>query len=237
MEFEICESNICDNTIATIHIHANDISNNNWTCIRQVCTDGNSKPLTKNNIFEASIVLAVRTLPIGNWVNNKDMYNMNVEIPDMFKYDCFVNALFENYCCGVKLENGKILKNELFWYDMNKIKDLANEYNLDYTYQYALTENQRYAYTLIQQYKDKFSDEANALLNKANEMIEKSFKYRELFNDEHPKVQILNPDSGWYQLKQLYVEYLKDDYNEFKTLQKALAEKLKPQIYTLGFLK
>lgn len=238
MAFDIISANVFDNYIGTILCAGNDVQQNGLTCIRNAFkTTGGYLQLTKDNIFEATIILSIKGIIQTNWVIDKDMYNMNVEIPDEFKYDCFVNALFGNYCCGIKLENGKILKNELFWYDMNKIKDLANEYNLDYTYQYALTENQRYAYTLIHQYKDKFSDEANALLNKANEMIEKSFKYRELFNDEHPEVQILNPDSGWYQLKQLYIEYLKDDYNEFKTLQKALAEKLKPQIYTLGFLK
>ena len=78
MEFVKKESNICDDYIATMHVHANDISNNNWTCIRQVCTDGNTKPLTKDNIFESSIVLALRTLIQTNWIIDKDMYKNTI---------------------------------------------------------------------------------------------------------------------------------------------------------------
>ena len=62
-------------------------------------------------------------------------------------------------------------------------------------------------------------------------------KYRKLFNDEHPEVQIQNADAGFYQLKQMLKEYMPDELKEFKELYKKLAEKMKPTIYELGFLR
>lgn len=81
------------------------------------------------------------------------------------------------------------------------------------------------------------SAEAQAVLDKANELLKKSMKYRKLFNDEHPEMQILNADAGWYQIKQMLKEYMPDELKEFKELYKKLAEKMKPAIYELGFLQ
>ena len=68
-------------------------------------------------------------------------------------------------------------------------------------------------------------------------LIINSFQYRELFNESHPEYQINNWDVGWYQIKALLKEFMPDDLKEFRVLYKQLADKMRPMIYELGFLK
>ena len=83
----------------------------------------------------------------------------------------------------------------------------------------------------------ELSNEAKVVLDKAIELTKKSFRYRELFNEEHPEYQILNFDCGWYQIKAMLKEYMPQEYKEFTELYKKLADKMRPMVYELGFLK
>jgi hypothetical protein len=127
------------------------------------------------------------------------------------------------------------IKNEFFFMSKDEVMELANENNLDFTYNDARVSNERYVYTKLQGIE--LSQEAKAVLDKAIELTKMSFKYRELFNDEHPEYQILNWDCGWYQSKGMLKEFMPNELKEFSELYKALAEKMRPMVYELGFLK
>lgn len=128
------------------------------------------------------------------------------------------------------------IKNEFFWMSKSEMEELANEYNLDVIYNDARTSNERFVYNKLQSIT--LSPEAQAVLDKASELVRKSFKYRELFSEEHPEYQLDKCwDAGFYQIKALLKEYMKDDLKEFQTFYKALADKMRPQVYELGFLK
>ena len=103
-EYAVDYGNIYDNYICNVHNHANDISNNNLSCIRDVYpfSGGGSLQLSKDNIFESTIVLVIRSIVNNSWDNNKDMYNMNVEIPISFRNDAFVYSIYVNYYCSIK---------------------------------------------------------------------------------------------------------------------------------------
>jgi len=112
---------------------------------------------------------------------------------------------------------------------------LANENGLDFTYNDAKVSNDRFVYNKL---KDiTLSKEAQAVLDKAIELTKASFKYRELFAEEHPEYQIENWDCGWYQIKGMLKEFMPDELKKFNELFKALAEKMRPMVYELGFLK
>jgi len=117
----------------------------------------------------------------------------------------------------------------------DEIHQLANNNNLSFTYNDARTSKERYVYTKLQTVT--LSTEAQAVLNKANDIVKNTFKYRELFDSEHPEYQIMNWDCGWYQIRALAKEYDKTEYDEFVELYKKLADKMRPMVYTLGFLK
>ena len=117
----------------------------------------------------------------------------------------------------------------------NEIMNLANENNFDYTYNDARVSEERFVYKKLQEIK--LSKEAQDVLDKAIELTKKSFKYRELFNQEHPEYQIMNWDCGWYQIKAVLKEYFVEDLKEFQESYRILADKMRPMVYELGFLK
>ena len=235
MTFENGEANVFDDYLCTHRNNANDVQQN------QVCFVNNAIPqgpgylqVTKLNLLESCVAKTIRSVISANWIIDEDMYNMNVEIPDTFKYDCLVHSIFDNYCCSIKLGN-KQLKNEFFWMQKQTIEDLANTNGFTQTYNDARTSKDRYVYEKLQSIA--LSPEAQKVLDKANEIVINTFKYRELFDSEHPEYQIMNWDCGWYQIKALAKEYAKSDYEEFVKLFKALGSKIRPMVYTLGFLK
>lgn len=117
----------------------------------------------------------------------------------------------------------------------DEIEQLANSHGLTQTYNDARTSKDRYVYTKLQGIT--LSPEAQAVLDKACEIVRNTFKYRSMFDSEHPEYQIMNWDCGWYQIKALAQQYAKAEYAEFDKLFKALEEKMRPMVYTLGFLK
>lgn len=234
--YHIDYGKIYDNYLTTITCAGNDVQQNGLTCIRDIYpkSGGGIIQVTKDNIFESSIILAVKTVIQTNWINDKDMYNMNVEIPISFRNDAFVYSIFGNYCCSIKLGNDQ-LKNEFFWMSKSEIESLANEFNNDDCYSDVHTSPERFVYKKLQEIE--LSPEAQAVLDKASEIVRKTFKYRELFNDIMPEAQINNWDCGFYQIKLLCKEFAPDLLKEFKDVYKQLADKMRPLVYELGFLK
>ena len=235
-EFAVDYANIFDDYISTIKCSGNDIQGNNFTCIRNVFPISGEGiiQLTKKNIFESCIVHSIKTIITTNWVIDKDMYNMNVNIPISFRNDAFVYSMFGNYCCSVKIGNDQ-LKNEFFWMSKSEIESLALKYNNDDCFNDAHSSSERFVYEKLQTIE--LSPEAQAVLDKANDIVRKTFKYREQFNKEHPDYQINNWDCGFYQIKKLCKEYMPELLKEFKEVYKVLADKMRPMVYEIGFLK
>ena len=75
------------------------------------------------------------------------------------------------------------------------------------------------------------------VLSAGRNLIINSFQYRELFNESHPEYQINNCDVCLYQIKALLKEFMPDDLKTFRTLHKQLGDKIRQQVYELGFLK
>lgn len=238
MLFEVAEVNIFDNFITSHRNNANDIQQNGACWIKNDFPRSGSgyQQCTKDNFNQNVLVHSIRNLIETNWIIDKDMYNMNNEPTEEFQNDAIVLSTFGNYCCGIRLDNGARLKNEFFWMSKSEIETLANEYNLDTVYNDARTSDERFVYNKLQGLS--LSPEAKAVLEKASELVRKSFKYREMFSEEHPEYQLDKCwDAGFYQIKALLKEYMKDELKEFQTLYKALADKMRPQVYELGFLK
>lgn len=185
-----------------------------------------------------------RKLIVGNWVNSKDEYLApNTEHPayNEFVNDSLIYSLFHSSSNQSSLRNvdykGKKwdIKNEFFWLSNKEIENLSNTNGFTQTYNDARTSKERYVYNKLQTIT--LSPEAQDVLDKASDIVRNTFKYRELFNQEHPEYQIMNWDCGWYQIKALAKEYAKSDYEEFVKLYKKLSDKMRPMVYTLGFLK
>ncbi len=195
--------------------------------------------------FDRCIQLfSARKLIESNWINQKDEYlasdttNPAYEefVNDSIVYSLFHSSSNQSSLRQIDYKDKKWdIKNEFFWMGKDEIMDLADENNLDETYSDARTSEDRFVFKKLQGLT--LSPEAQEVLDKANDLVRKSFKYRSLFNDSHPEYQILNWDCGWYQIKALLKEFLPEDLKEFKALYNKLADKMRPRVYSLGFLK
>jgi len=207
-------------------------------------TNANGLSIMKENFERITALFSARKLISKNWINSKDEYlapNENHPNYDEFVSDSLIHSLFHSASNQSSLRNidfkGKSwnIYNEFFWMSKDEIAYLSNEVNLTATFNEAKASLNRYVYTKLQSIV--LSPEAQAVLDKANEIVRNTFRYRELFNIEHPEYQILNWDCGWYQIKALAKEYAKTDFDDFDKTFKKLENKMRPMVYTIGFLK
>lgn len=234
MVFEKVEKKVPEKYIANIVCLGNDVQQNNVCYITSGLKRGTS--ITSDNLLESCVVLTIRDLIITNWTKDKDQYNMNVDIPNQFKLDCLVYAVFQNYCMAYNLD-GDRLKNEFFWMSKQELEELANTYSNQDCYNDVHTDSDRYVYKYLQEHYNELSDDAKDILESARELVRKSFKYRAMFDEEESKYQINNWDCGWYQIKALLKMYMHDDLKTFQNKYKAFANRLRPLVYELGFLR
>ena len=227
------------NVLAVLMCPGNDVQNNGATFINSNCSynAGGSHFITESNYEDCVSVLAARNLISTNWVIDKDEYMQpNENAPEYKQYikDAVVYTIFGNQK-SYRGENG--YNNEFFWMSKQEMLDLAEKYNNDYTYEDALNSEERFVYLKLQDIKDDLSLEAKAVLDKAIDLVKSSFQYRESFNESHPEYQINNWDAGWYQIKALLKEFMPNELKTFRTLHKQLGDKIRQQVYELGFLK
>ena len=117
----------------------------------------------------------------------------------------------------------------------NEIMNLAEENENEECYEDAATSKDRFVYNYLQNVK--LSPTAQAVLDAADDLVYDSFKWRQDFAADYPDYQINNWDCGYYQLKALWSVYMKEQFKEFRDLYNALANKMRPMVYELGFLK
>lgn len=213
-----------------------------------------SIPLTKSNIDKGIVGFAAMTLPERNWiVCDDELAAPDESHPDFkqFVMDSYIYSLFkDSYSYQTSTDHDYAgrhwdINNEFFWMSRDEMKALANEYHNNDVYTDADTDSERshgalperYVYKYIQEHKDKFSPDALAILNTACELVKKSFKLRDLYNQEHPEIQVNHWDAGWYQIKQMLKAFMPDDLKEFRKNFKTFESRLRPLVYELGFLR
>lgn len=222
--------------------------------------------ITIENITQCVTLFATRRVVVGDWKNDKDEYLIPDTSTDIYKEfvgNSLVYSLFSSLSNQSSLRNveykGKTwdIINEFFFMSRKEMMQLSEAHKLYDTYEEVRTDKERFVYQLLElvcgRGNDSFgsslpeqtrnalpetlSPEALAVLEKAREITRLTFPFRQLFHDEHPEYQILNWDCGWYQIKALAKEYAKEDMKKFDILYKALADKMRPMVYEVGFLK
>lgn len=226
-----------------IGLHGDYVQNNNACYIKSGIDNEardtiGSNVITKQNFLSACMIYAMRNVIQTNWIIDKDSYiiDQNREYPESFITDCLVYSLFSNYAVSMHHEQDS-LKNEMFWMSKKSILDLAEQYNNTECYEDGVTSEDSFAYNKLTERADTLTDIAIKVLAAGRNLIINSFQYRELFNESHPEYQINNWDCGFYQLKALLKEFMQDDLKAFRTLHKQLGDKIRQQVYELGFLK
>ncbi len=90
--------------------------------------------------------------------------------------------------------------------------------------------------------KNKLSKQAKAVLNAGRELWQAYFSETDVYTVRE-ELKLNRPDVGWYQIRNALKkrnassDAIPTDFTPFETVYKTLTEKLKPQVFELGFLR
>ena len=240
----------CDNAFGYMFNHCNSVYKNaqEVLLLSSAFSSGMGVQLVKENFTRCTALFTARKLIENTWINHADEYlapNEGHTDYKRFEADSIVYSLFENKSNQTSMRQitykGKIydIPNEFFWMSKDTMMDLANEHHDDFMFNDARTSKERYVSALLQkpEVQQHLSDTAKQLLSMATEMTVKSMKYRTLFESDHPDYHIHTWDAGYYQLKNLWKEYLPEEFKRFRELFKQFGNELRPLVYSLGFLR
>jgi hypothetical protein len=186
--------------------------------------------LTAQNLWQGAVVFAVRRLIKPTWLNDRDQFLQPSEpLTDVFKADCLVWMLFN----GSNLSAGA---DGLEW--NGRAWSLVNHF-IPYT-EAEVGANGRFESDFMARYVAAmtFSPEARAVLDEGRKLWRRfhATRFPRKIRDE---LKLNRLDAGWYQVRralEAYGETELTDFDPFKSAYAALTEKLRPQVYELGFL-
>lgn len=206
--------------------------------------------VTKENFLPVCANFASRKVITNNWINNKDEFlapvitEENHELWAEFISDSIVYSMFNAASCQSAMQpvswkgyDYKI-KNAFFFMGRKEMMELAGTYEYYDMIKTTFDDEDRYAYELLEgKVGEKLSNEGKAVLDYARNLLSDSMKDRSSFNTEHPELNIMCWDAGYYQLRPLWKQYYPERLKEFRALYKRLANKLRKQVYELRILK
>lgn len=203
-----------------------------------------SNSITKDNFHKCTTLFTARKLVENTWINSKDEYiapnegheSWNTFVADSVVYSLFHSASNQSSLRQIDYKGSKWdIKNEFFFMSREQMMNLANEN--DDMYNDCSVSDDRFVYRWLVEHREELSPMAKNVLDMAIELVEKSMKYRTIFNEDNEQYQINNWDCGWYQIKAMLKAYMPNDLKEFNDLYKEFANQLRPMVYELGFLK
>lgn len=229
----------------------NSNSNNVYKNITDVFIVSSCSSLNANisiipeNYKKVVALFTARKSIMPDWINCKDEYLVpNIEHPDYEQWnnDAIVYSLFNNSSQQSSLRNITYkskkwdIVNNFFFMSNTEIRELANTHNYKEMYQDTKAfDEDRYVYNLLQE--TTLSSDAQKILDTARALVIKSFEEREDYNDDNPKYHLQCWDAGWAQLKPLFKERYKEEYDKFVKAYKKFEDRMRKGVYKFGFLK
>jgi hypothetical protein len=220
--------------------------------------------ITSENLWQAAIIFSVRRLIKPTWLNDRDQFLQPTEpLTDEFKSDCLIWMLFNGSNLTASADG--LAWNNQTWSIVNHFIPFtetevgaSKRFESDFMVQYlaglpALKapspsiplpkgEGGNLPLPVGEGWGEgTLSVEANAVLTAGREVWRAYFatSFERKIRDEY---KLNRPDVGWYQIrKALEMKGKNDgvafDFSSFKAAYDALSEKLRPQVFELGFLK
>lgn len=195
---------------------------------------GHGAFVNENNLWQCAVLFAVEHLIEHTWINHNDQFLAPTELlNEDFKSDCLVYMLFH----GKNLSAGA---NGLVW--NNQQWNIVNHF-IPFTAS-DVGASERFESDFMVRYMEgkTFSPEAQAVLDEGKKIWQAYFK--QSFNHKiREEFRLNRSDVGWYQIR-MALKAQNDtgnaipvNFEPFEAAYKALSEKLRPQVYTYGFLK
>ena len=190
--------------------------------------------ITDKNLWQAAIVFAVRRLIRPTWLNDRDQFLQPIEpLTEEFKTDCLLWMLF-NRCNRTASANG------LEW--NNKKWSIVNHF-IPYTEEEVDAPDRFESDFMVQYLADKtLSTEATAVLD-AGRVLWKTYFTHTDARTVREAYKLNRADVGWYQIRNALAERNKSgdtppiNFSPLEDAYAALTDKLRPQVFSLGFLR
>jgi hypothetical protein len=187
--------------------------------------------ITAENLWKAAIVFSVRRLIKPTWLNDRDQFLQPIgKLSETFKSDCLVWMLFSNSNLTAGADdlewNGEkwSLVNNFIPYTETEV-DAPGRFESDFMSKYIS--------------KLKLSPEAKAVLNEGRKLWKK-FHATQFERKLRKELKLNRADVGWYQIRnalEANSDSVTVDFEPFKTAYENLSQKLRPQVFELGFLR
>ena len=201
--------------------------------------------INKSNFLHITSYFSARLSINMDWKNQKDSYVFSErQFEDSKIYDTIVYSLFNNssFQCSARSVSYKNLqydvKNEFFWVSIDEMKQLSDSHGFDALFNDARTSHNRFVYDLLFGKEKNFlklSSEALEVMNKATDLLKRSFEIRNQISNEEN--QLYCWDAGYSQLKTIWKEYFPIEFKDFRESYKKLEKKMRERVYELEFLK
>jgi len=190
--------------------------------------------ITDKNLWQASIVFSVRRLVKPTWLNDRDQFLQTTEpLTDEFKSDCLMWMLFNGSNLTASADdlewNGKkwSIVNHFIPYTEGEV-DAPDRFESDFMVQYLADKT--------------LSAEATELLDAGRTLWKAYFSHTDV-RTVRDQYKLNRADVGWYQIRNALAERNKSgdaapvSFIKFEAAYQALTDKLRPQVYSLGFLR
>lgn len=190
--------------------------------------------ITHKNLLQAVSVFSVRKLIRPTWLNDRDQFlQPTTPLTEEFKTDCLIWTLFNRGNLTASADN--LEWNGRQWSIVNHfIPFTENEVGA----------SERFESDFMVQYLASIalSGEAQAVLNAGRALWQAYFAYTDV-RTVRDAYKLNRADVGWYQIRNaLRARNASGDtapvnFSPLETAYQTLTDKLRPQVYTLGFLR
>jgi hypothetical protein len=189
-----------------------------------------------NNLWQSAVVFAVRRLIKQTWLNDRDQFlQSTAPLTNEFKSDCLLWMLFSG--SNLTASADKLEWNGKNWSIVNHFIPFTEE---------EVGANGRFESDFMVKYlaDKKLSPDAKAVLSTGKTLWQAYFK--DIDKDGRTvrdELKLNRPDVGWYQIRNALKKRNESgdvapvDFSAFEDAYKLLGDKLRPQVYELGFLR
>ena len=190
--------------------------------------------VTPENLWQIAVIFSVRLLIKHTWLNHNDQFlQPTAPLSDEFKSDCLIWMLFNGKNCTASA-------NDLEW--NGKKWSIVNHF-IPFTEAEVGAPERFESDFMVQYLSDKtLSTEAALVLSEGKKLWQAYFSQ----TNEHgvrESLKLNRADVGWYQIRKALEARNTNSFSApvsfdaFKTAYDALGDKLRPQVYALGFMK
>ncbi len=203
-----------------------------------------------DNVERVAVYFSVCKLVKPTWLNDRDQFLIpDKDLSDEFKLDCLIYMLFNNSNLTASADG--LEWNEKKWSIVNHFipfteeeVDAPGRFESDFMVRYLADRGYNPSLLNSKTPSSESNNEALAVLSAGREIWRAYFRLFPSFDYSiRERLKLNRPDVGWYQIRQalkLYGESSEGrptDFTQFNAAYSALSEKLRPMVYSLGFLK